>query len=150
MQSRNSFFISVIRKGLSMRKLKESFSLLSTDVNDLSFDCFVDSVVSLHQEKAEPANKNKLKRKVIEEESSPQLTPPKRPCLEHGVEKILKEAKLDIPGGMGTMGCRFLYPVTLLWKWGNEMKSLSFYALIDTGADTSVFDLHFVMDNLIP
>ena len=44
----------------------------------------------------------------------------------------------------------FLLPITISWKYLGQLKELSFDALVDTGADCSIFDIDFVERQLLP
>ena len=44
----------------------------------------------------------------------------------------------------------FLLPITMSWKYFGQLKELSFDALVDMGADYSVFDIDFVERQLLP
>ena len=140
--------ISVVRRGISMGELEESFSIMSTENNALVFDRFVHSVISLkNHESTTPVPKNMLKRKADEELAIPSGAHEKRPRMEAAMKQI--ESDHQEAMGMG-MGIRFLIYVTVCWLWMEEWKNASFYALIDTGADVSLFDINFLEEKKIP
>ena len=139
--------ISVVRRGISMGELQESFSIMSTENNAPVFDRFVHSVISLkNQESNTPVPKNMLKRKANEELAIPSGAHEKRPRTEAAMKQIESDHQKAM--GMG-MGIRFLIYVTVCWLWMEEWKNTSFYALIDTGADVSLFDVNFLEEKKI-
>ena len=140
--------ITVVRRGISMGELEESFSIMSTENNALVFDRFVYSVISLkNHESTTPVPKNTLKRKADKELAIPSGTHEKRPRT----EAVMKQIESDHQKALGmSMGIQFLIYVTVCWLWMEEWKNASFYALIDTGADVSLFDVNFLEEKKIP
>ena len=91
--------ISVVRQGISIGELEESFSIMSTKNNALVFDRFVHSVISLkNHESTTPVPKNMLKRKADEELAIPSGTHEKRPRMECNGARLGGPFTLDKSG----------------------------------------------------
>jgi len=76
----------------------------------------------------------------------------KRPHLEAGKDKdfILFQDSWVGKSENTRVLQSFLLPITISWKYLGQLKELSFDALVDTGADCSIFDIDFVERQLLP
>ena len=128
--------ISVIRNGTSVGNLKEAFGN--------SGDISLDTSLSLQNTQVDLSTQKTIqKRKATEELATQGGDCNKRPCMEAEMG-----SKVDLEGKGGSF--RFLHPVVITWSQGNESKSVSLNALIDTGADISLFDVKFIEEQMVP
>ena len=98
-----------------------------------------------------PTTKILGKRKATEELATPQASN-KRPHLEAEKDKDFISFQDSWVGKSENTRVlhSFLLPIIISWNYLGQLKELSFDALVDTGADCSVFDIDFVERQLLP
>jgi hypothetical protein len=147
--------ILVVRKGTSVGKWKREHreeitrheDLLSISTSDSAFVDPVNSMsVSFDSVSLQNTKKGK-KRKGDEEMATPVIDHKKRSRTETAMDISLARNDVKV---LRTTGLRFIVPVRISWMYEGQLKDFSISALVDTGAEATIFDVDFVEQMMLP
>ena len=130
----------VIRKGTSVQEWK-SVTLedkMEVDVEELCFHSI-----------SSTSNTKKAKKRKAEDELATQLSGHEKRPRSEAVKDISLAGK-SVTKALKRDGLRFLVPVDLSWNYQGQMRTISISALVDTGAEATIFDCDFVERKLLP
>jgi len=148
--SQDWFNICVVKKGISVSDWKEEHEGQVMDIDLVSISSCVRNLS--HSSSLSLIQKTKTARKrKAEEELAPQLSDHKKRPQQVSVSDIPLVGNTDARAKvLKPEGLKFLVPVKLSWLYEGNKRELSINALVDTGAEATIFDTDFVEQIIMP
>jgi len=139
-----------VKKGISVSDWKEEYEGEVMNIDPVSISSCVRNLSASSSLSLIQKTKTAKKRKA-EEELAPQLSDHKKRLQQVAVSDISLVRNVDAQAKVFKCeGLKFLVAVKLSWLYDGNKRELSINALVDTGAEATIFDTNFVEQMMMP